>query len=64
METGKYKDICSEVMEKVGAAGVVLIIIDGNDGSGVAMQASRPDVASMFPKILVRAAQQITPKPD
>jgi hypothetical protein len=37
---GKYDDLCTEARKKAEANGAVLLIFDGNKGSGFAVQAT------------------------
>ena len=55
---GKYDDLCTYVREKTKADGVIVVIIDGERGSGFSMQAD-PLVAFTLPHTLRNLAQQI-----
>jgi hypothetical protein len=35
---GKYDDICTEIRERLGAQGVVLVVLNGTRGHGVSQQ--------------------------
>lgn len=37
---GKYDDLCTEVREKTGAEAVIVLVKNGNKGSGFSMQAT------------------------
>ena len=49
---GKYDDICTMVRENTQATGAIVIVVDGNKGSGFSVQTISPDFASILPKIL------------
>jgi hypothetical protein len=55
---GKYDAICTEVREQTRAAGVLLIVIDGNVGSGFSCQADLITTARL-PDLLERVAADI-----
>jgi hypothetical protein len=55
---GKYDAICTEVREKTGAAGVLLIVLDGKLGSGFSCQASLQATANL-PDMLESVAATI-----
>lgn len=55
---GKYDDACTEVREKTGADGIILIVIRGNQGDGFSAQAS-PEDTLRLPEMLRYMAQQI-----
>lgn len=42
---GKYGDICEEIVQRLNAKGVVLIIVDGPKGSGMSLSAPVWEVA-------------------
>ena len=49
---GKYDDICTMVRENTQATGAIVIVVDGNKGSGFSVQTISPDFANILPKIL------------
>jgi hypothetical protein len=55
---GKYDDFVTEVREKTGAAGVVLLVVDGTRGSGFSAQLSL-DLTLRLPDILRDMARQM-----
>jgi len=55
---GKYDAVCTEVRERTGASGVIVLIIDGDKGSGFSCQAS-PEVTANLPAMLESMAKQI-----
>jgi hypothetical protein len=55
---GKYDDLCTEVREKSKAKGVVLIVIEGDRGFGLSVQAESWVVLEL-PETLRRTAQLI-----
>jgi hypothetical protein len=55
---GKYDDLCTEVRNKTKARGAIVIIIDGEHGSGFSCQADLM-VTLMLPEILEDMAKQI-----
>lgn len=55
---GKYDDLCTEVREKAQAKGTLVIILNGNKGSGFSCQAEL-DVTLRLPAMLEHIAKQI-----
>jgi hypothetical protein len=55
---GKYDDLATYVREQTDAVGVIVIVIDGNAGSGFSCQASR-EVTASLPLLLRRVADDI-----
>jgi hypothetical protein len=55
---GKYDDLCTEVREKAQARGVIVIVFDGNKGSGFSCQTDLL-VMKQLPDILEDMARQI-----
>ena len=55
---GKYDTLCTEVREKTSAKGAIVIILDGNLGSGFSMQAD-PETTATLPTLLENIAKQI-----
>ncbi len=57
-EPGKYDDLCAELREKTQAPVCLLIVVNGNKGTG--FSALMPDVAADYvPAILRDVANQI-----
>jgi len=56
--SGKYEDACTVARKSTGAAGTVLIIIDGKLGNGFSVQATR-EIHSRLPEWLEFMAQEI-----
>lgn len=55
---GKYDDLCSYVRDKATARGAIVIVFDGNKGSGFSCQADL--VATLqLPALLESVAQQM-----
>ena len=55
---GKYDDVCTEIREKTEAVGVVMIVVEGNKGSGFSCQAPL-EVTIKLPQILRQMADDI-----
>ena len=55
---GKYDDLCTHVRKKAKAAGVVVLVFDGNKGSGFSVQAT-PMVTLQLPLMLEMVAREI-----
>ena len=55
---GKYDDICTAARMRHLAKGAIVIIIDGDRGSGFSVQAP-PDVTAKLPAVLRYMADQI-----
>jgi hypothetical protein len=55
---GKYDDLCTYVREKAEALGVVVLVFDGNNGSGFSVQ-TPPSLAAALPAMLRDMADQI-----
>lgn len=56
---GKYDDLCTHAMEKSDAHAVLLIVVEGNKGSGFSVQARDVDFPSQVPDLLRRVADRI-----
>lgn len=56
---GKYDTLTTFVREQTQAAGVVLIVFDGNQGNGFSVQATTSDVALQLPQVLRKIADDI-----
>ena len=55
---GKYDALCTKIREETKAQGVILMVFDGNQGSGFSVQAPL-DLTFGLPAILRDLAQQI-----
>lgn len=55
---GKYDDLATDVREKARARAVVVIVVEGDKGSGFSVQA-HDDVALALPLLLRRIADDI-----
>jgi hypothetical protein len=56
---GIYNFLCTEVRERTQAAGVILIVVDGNRGSGFSVQVIAPELNLKLPAMLRLMADQI-----
>ena len=61
---GKYDDVCTVVRETTEARVVVMIVLDGNKGSGFSVQSTQGDVTTRLPGLLRLTAQMIEGKYD
>lgn len=59
VESGKYCELCDEVRHDTQAEAVVLVVLNGNDGSGFCYHANS-GVGELLPTILRRVAQDIS----
>ena len=55
---GKYDDLCTDVRTRAHAEGVVVIVLNGERGSGFSVQADL-DTTLRLPALLELVAQQI-----
>ena len=55
---GRYDDLCTKVREMAEADGVIVIIINGDKGSGFSCQLN-PLMSLAIPEILERIAKDI-----
>lgn len=55
---GKYDDVCTQVREQTNAEGVIVVIANGDKGSGFSCQAS-PEMTANLPHLLESMAKQI-----
>ena len=55
---GKYDDAATLVRKRTGAAGVVLLVVNGSKGSGFSVQAT-PALTAELPKLLRAMADEI-----
>jgi hypothetical protein len=56
---GKYDDICTAAREAAGARAVVLIVLQGDLGSGFSVQAVGEDLRAHLPELLRHVADGI-----
>lgn len=56
---GKYDAEATAARESAKAAGVVLLVLDGDRGSGFSVQMSSPGMSVQLPGILRRMADSI-----
>ena len=56
---GKYDDICTLVRESTNAECVVLLIYNGNKGSGFSVQLVKPEALIDLPHVLRNLANQL-----
>lgn len=56
--SGKYDDLCTEVRQKSGAEGVIVIVLGGHLGNGFSVQAD-VDTLARIPDLLESVAKQI-----
>ncbi len=55
---GRYDDHCTKVREATGAKGVILLVLDGQGGTGFSVQAEF-DITQILPSLLRDVALQI-----
>jgi hypothetical protein len=55
---GKYKELCNSVRIDAKADAVVLVVLNGKDGSGFSVQANS-GLTELLPTILRKVAQEI-----
>lgn len=55
---GRYDDVCTEIRKSTKADGVMLMVVNGRDGSGISMQAT-PAMMMILPDILEGMAAYI-----
>lgn len=55
---GKYDKICTDVRQELNAKGVILIVIEGDKGSGFSCQAELADTL-LFPLLLRSIAREM-----
>lgn len=56
---GKYDALCTEVRERAEAGAVILVVVEGNLGSGFSCQIEAGDLVIDLPGILERIAADI-----
>ena len=55
---GKYDKVCTDVREKTNAKAAIVLVIDGDSGTGFSCQGA-PDTTAQLPGILETMARQI-----
>lgn len=55
---GKYDDLCTEAAKKTDAKGVIMIVLDGEKGSGFSIHATF-EILIKLPELLENVAKQI-----
>lgn len=63
MNDGKYTEVCAWVRETTKADGVVLIVLNGNQGNGISVQAPEP-FTDALPELLEKVAMSIRVSPQ
>lgn len=56
---GKYDDACTQARQATGGEAVVLIVLDGEQGSGFSVQVAGESIAHLLPFLLRTTADQI-----
>ncbi len=56
---GKYDDLCTVVRESANAAGAIVIVLGGDQGSGFAVQTTDIAAQLKLPDLLESMARQI-----
>lgn len=56
---GKYDEQCERTLFELNAAGVLLIVLGGNKGTGFSMSAIEVSIVEDVPEILEDVARQI-----
>lgn len=56
---GKYDDLCTQVREAAEAQAVVLVVMDGNKGSGFSVQSHEPMSPAVLSVMLADLAHQV-----
>lgn len=56
---GKYDKVCTSVRESTQAQAVILLVFNGNEGSGFSVQAVDQDLSPILADILEETARQI-----
>jgi hypothetical protein len=57
--SGKYDDICVEVLERTRASCACVIVIDGKKGNGFSVNSVSRDLIDVLPSILEAVANEI-----
>lgn len=55
---GKYDNLCTDVRERSGAVGAVVVIVGGQHGHGFSVQAP-PELLASLPQMLEMVAKQM-----
>ena len=56
---GKYDDLCTLVRESANAAGAIIIVLAGDQGSGFSVQTTDIESQLRLPELLESMARQI-----
>lgn len=56
---GKYDDLCTLVRDQAEARAAIVIVIEGNRGTGFSLQTTDPNVIRALPELLQLVAHQI-----
>lgn len=56
---GKYDDDCAFAMAVTGAVGVLLVVYQGDHGSGISFKTRDPDLMRRMPHMLEELAAQM-----
>lgn len=56
---GKYDEICVRALAETQSAGVILIVLGGNQGSGFAVNTVDPEITKKLPDLLEHVAREI-----
>lgn len=56
---GKYDDLCTDVRERTKAACAIVIVVDGEKGSGFSVQSMTMDLQLSLPAFLRKIAKEI-----
>jgi len=56
---GKYDDLCTIVRERANAMGACVLVVNGEHGTGFAVQVVHPDIAKSLPEMLEWVAAEI-----
>jgi len=56
---GKYDALCIEVLEKSNADCAMVIVINGNSGSGFSVNSVNPDIVFKIPDLLEYTASML-----
>jgi hypothetical protein len=56
---GKYDNICTVVREETEAEIAIVVVINGNKGTGFSVQSHNPDIVDVLPMILDNMASEL-----
>jgi hypothetical protein len=56
---GKYDDACTAARESTQAEAVVLLVLNGDRGTGFSVQALGQDISAALPDLLEHVAREI-----